>query len=295
MNRRKSKLKARFLYLREFVVRHWGALLLLAGHGLVLLGCLGASAWVTPPSGAGTQAAAWEPPGPAFPWGTDDAGQDVRQLVLGGVGPPVVFAYSVATLGMVLALLVGLGTKYYLGESGCRALRAIRYAVTGLPVLLVSLLVSAVAGGGFWVTVVAVGVPVVLNSAGWASGWLHTLEAEGHTFAARAAGLSRARVLLAHVLPLLLPKCALRWAVLVPSLLLVEASLGFAGYGTFDAARPDVVPWGRLLAEGRAVLFEAPWLVGHAGAALTGTLLFLALLAWALHRVIKEDLTVPPL
>ncbi|KAB7540341.1 ABC transporter permease subunit, partial [Verminephrobacter sp. Larva24] len=72
---------------------------------------------------------------------------------------------------------------------------------------------------------------------------------------ARALGVSHLRLWLRHALPLCLPSAVVRAALDAPGIVLITSGLGFLGLGL----PPPAPEWGAMVAEGRAIVFEAWW------------------------------------
>jgi len=82
--------------------------------------------------------------------------------------------------------------------------------------------------------------------------------------AARAAGASRRRVLLVHILPGAIAPALATVPYVLGGAVLLEASLSFLGLGT----PPPSASWGRALADARESLTIAWWCVVPPAAAL---------------------------
>jgi peptide/nickel transport system permease protein len=75
--------------------------------------------------------------------------------------------------------------------------------------------------------------------------------------AARVVGLSRRRILFAEILPNVLPLIVTLLTVEMGIAVIVEAILSFVGL----SVSTDTPTWGGMIAEGRQVIYQTPWLV----------------------------------
>jgi peptide/nickel transport system permease protein len=82
--------------------------------------------------------------------------------------------------------------------------------------------------------------------------------------AARAVGVSPARLLVRHLLPATSGYLAAQMTLLVPAFILAEATLSFVGFGF----SPGTATWGTMLYDASNVLLvvDVPWLLAPAGA-----------------------------
>jgi peptide/nickel transport system permease protein len=78
--------------------------------------------------------------------------------------------------------------------------------------------------------------------------------ARDHVRAARALGVSEARLLWRHVLPALSGPVAVATALAVAGAILAESTLSFLGLGI----APPAASWGNMLAGAQDAVFEAP-------------------------------------
>jgi len=84
--------------------------------------------------------------------------------------------------------------------------------------------------------------------------------------AAVAIGCSNTRILVRHVLPNIMATVIVMFSILVPFIILAEASLSFLGFGV----PPPTPSWGGMLTgSGRAYMFMNPWIVIWPGLALS--------------------------
>lgn len=192
-------------------------------------------------------------PSSDFVAGTDTLGRDILSRVIHGAYTALVGPLVVAAGAFVMATLLGLVSGYFGGWIDTVIMRWVDL-MFGLPSTLIAIVVVGVMGGGYWT---AVGVLLVLfvgpdtrivRSA--------VLEQRPRPYieAARTLGISRARILLVHILPNILPIILAYVAIDFAFALVNLAGLSFLGLGV-EPGTPD---WGRMLSENRNLIYSNP-------------------------------------
>lgn len=192
--------------------------------------------------------------------GTDAVGHDLFSQLIAGARPSVVAGTLGAAVSTALALVVGV-----LATAGRRADALARSAtdlVLALPVLPLVILVVALAGPSLGTVALALGALSWPAFARVVRAQTLTELTRGHVEAARALGLSPARILARHVAPALLPIVVAKAILTLQYVVLAEASLAFIGLGD-----PRILSWGGAVERAVAypLLFAGPtwlwWLV----------------------------------
>jgi nickel transport system permease protein len=217
------------------------------------------------------------------PLGTDQLGRDVFTRVLYGGRTALTIGVCAAGLSTSLALLIGGGAGYLGGwiDSGVSMLLD---ALLTLPGLLVTLALLGVLGTG------SVTLVLALVGVSWAADAriLRTttigLRNRGYVRAAEALGAGPAHILIRHIAPNTASVTIVLASLSLSEVLLAVSGLSFLGLGM----QPPTADWGTMLADGRAVFGQAPWLMLAPGACI---ILFSALAAIAGDAV--RDLTDP--
>jgi peptide/nickel transport system permease protein len=209
---------------------------------------------------------------PGVPWlplGADALGRDVLARVLRGAR----LSLGVAALAVAGALCLGALVGAVAGFAGGRtddALMRVADFVLVLPAVYVVLAMRATMPLVLTTAQVFWTVAVVLALAGWpyparvVRAIVAAERRKEYAEAARAAGASRSRILLHHLLPATRGSLALQATLLLPAFILAEATLSFVGLG-FPEATPS---WGVMLGEAAGVgaMVDAPWLLAPAAA-----------------------------
>ena len=101
--------------------------------------------------------------------------------------------------------------------------------------------------------------------------------------AARALGAETPRILRIYILPALVAPLIVQGTYICASAMLFEAYLSFLGAGT----PPNIPSWGNIMAEGRAYVQRAFWIILFPGAFLAATVLAVNLVGDGLRDVLK--------
>jgi peptide/nickel transport system permease protein len=191
--------------------------------------------------------------GGTYPLGTDALGRCVLSRLLHGLGPALLVAAAAALGAMLLGGGLGIAAGYFGGWTDRVAAR-LEAAWLAFPPVILALLLTL----GFGAGRVQVVVEVVL--ADWPRFCralrraVQAVMRRDHVAAARLSGFGHGRTLWREVLPATWKLLA---TLLVSGMALavaVETTLGFLGFGV----RVDTVGLGRMIADGRETLHQAP-------------------------------------
>ena len=200
---------------------------------------------------------AWMQGGEAtFPLGTDSLGRCVLSRLIYSARTAVMGALIAASLAAAIGVALGLLAGSLGGWIDQLISRLIDVWMAFPPVLL-SIVLAAVIGAGLTSVIVAI---VVID---WTR-FARVVRAEtmvqltrDYAAAARAIGLSRAKVLRLEILPNLVPLLVTLLAVEMGIAILVEVILSFVGISVAG----DTPTWGSMIAEGRQIVYQAPWIM----------------------------------
>jgi peptide/nickel transport system permease protein len=190
------------------------------------------------------------------PLGTDELGRDVFTRVLYGGRTALTVGVCAAGLSTGLALLIG-GGAGYLGGWVDGGVAMLLDALLTVPGLLVSLALLGVLGTG------SVTLVVALIGVSWAADAriLRTttigLRNRGYVRAAEALGAGAAHILVRHIAPNAASVTIVVASLALSEVLLAVSAMSFLGLGV----QPPTADWGTMLADGRPVFAQAPWLM----------------------------------
>jgi len=186
--------------------------------------------------------------------GTDTLGRDVFARVAYGARPTLAVVALVLLFSVPLGLLIGAAAGLWGGWLDAVLMR-LADVFMAFPRLILAIAVAAALSAGLWSAVIAIALTGWPPYARVARAEIAALRQAEFIQAAVALGVSPLRLLLRHALPLCLPSAIVRAALDAPGIILIVAGLGFLGLGL----PPPAPEWGAMVAEGRAIVFEAWW------------------------------------
>lgn len=178
-------------------------------------------------------------PSPDHWLGTDALGRDRLARLLYGTRVSLSLAPAAAALSMMLAFLLG-AVPGFVGGAGERTAKVLIDLMLSIPWLFLLLMARALLPLNTSPAVSAAITFAMLGLLGWgvparvmlarACGMRET----EFVLSARAAGISRVRLLSVHVAPNLLPVVAAQFWIAVPVFILAEANLSLLGLGASE-------------------------------------------------------------
>ena len=184
-------------------------------------------------------------------------------------------------IGLSLGLLFGLTAAL---ARGFTEKLILRLADVGLafPELLLALLVIAAIGPGATSAMVAIGLATVPNYTRLIRAQAVTVVQADYITAARALGLPRARILLAHILPNALRPVIVLATIGLGTCTLAGAGLNFLGLGV----SPPEAEWGSMLSTARGFLSRAWWFGAFPGLAIITLVISATVFGRSLRRIL---------
>lgn len=195
-----------------------------------------------------------QPPSSHHWFGTDTLGRDILSRVIFGAQPTLSIVGLVLLLTVPVGMIIGAAAGLWGGWIDAVLMR-VADVFMAFPRLILAIAVAAALTNGLWTAVVAIALTGWPPYARIARTEIASIRHSEFIQAAQAMGVSRLRLLLRHALPLCLPSAVVRAALDAPGIVLITAGLGFLGVGL----PPPAPEWGAMVAEGRAIVFEAWW------------------------------------
>lgn len=257
-----------------------------ASAGALLAGLLVAAALFAPvlapadPTAMDFQAP-FRGPSRAHFFGTDNFGRDIFSRVLYGYRTSLLVGTGSAALAVAAGVPLGLAAGYVGGVLDHIIMRPMD-ALIAFPAILLTIALVGVMGTSTAVLIAVIAivyVPIIIRTMRASA---LAVRAEPFVEGARARGASELRLALRHVLPNAIDPVLIQGSILMGIAILIEAALSFLGLGT----QPPHPSLGLMLADGRDIMRDAPWVVVFPGLAIMLAVLSFNLLADGLRDVL---------
>ncbi|HEX5660488.1 MAG TPA: ABC transporter permease [Polyangiales bacterium] len=204
----------------------------------------------------------WPAEDPAYPLGTDSLGRDLAAGIASGAWVSLLVGVSSAAVSLLIGVSMGTLAGFYRGRSEALVMRVTELFQT-VPSFVLAVVIVALFGASLSTIIISVGVVSWPASARLTRAQVLRVSAREFVLAARALGMSDARLLVRHVLPNALPPVISVGTLAISNAILSAAGLSFLGLGD-----PQVLDWGSIIHEGREQLLDAWYICALPGLAI---------------------------
>jgi peptide/nickel transport system permease protein len=213
-------------------------------------------------------------------FGSDNFGRDIYTRTLFGTRVSLTVGSAVAVASLVLGTTLGLVIGFY------RRLDMIMMRVLdglmAIPAILLALALMALMKASVRNVIIALVIPEIPRVARLVRASVLSLREHLMVEGARALGVGTPRILLRYILPALVAPLIVQGTYICASAILFEAYLSFLGAGT----PPHIPSWGNIMAEGRAYVQLAFWIILFPGLFLAATVLAINLVGDGLRDLL---------
>ena len=216
---------------------------------------------------------ALRPPSLEHPMGTDAFGRDQLTRIMHGGKVSLQVGMISVLIGGTFGILMGAIAGFFGGWIDEIVSRFIDIMLA-FPSILLALAVVSVLGPDLYNLMIAVGISSIPAFARLVRGAVLSIKENDYIVAAKSLGLTRARIVIVHIIPNIFASILVFATLEVATAILAGASLNFLGMG----AKPPTPEWGLLLAESRDFFRRAWWLATFPGIAIMVTVISINLL-----------------
>jgi len=195
-------------------------------------------------------------PNGTFWFGTDDLGRDI--FVRCAYGARISILVGVVATGFTIAVgvVLGLVAGYY-GKVADTIISRLIDVVLAFPFLLFAIALVSIIGASLSVTIFVIAMFSWASVARIVRGQVLSIREREYIEAARSLGAGSTRIMFVDVLPNVLAPIIVYATLLIPSVIVTEATLSFLGLGV----PAPTATWGNMISEAQAGgLYQiAPW------------------------------------
>ena len=212
-------------------------------------------------------------PSAAHWFGTDNLGRDILSRVMYGGRYSLTMGLIATCLSTFIGMAIG-AIAGYAGGAVDNIIMRILDVIQSLPGMLLTIVISAVLGSGWFNTILALSVGGIPGAARMLRGnMLKQREAE-YIEAARSINCSSRRIILNHLIPNSFSANIIGLTMGVGATITTAASLSFIGLGV----QPPLPDWGAMLSGARQFIRQSPHMVIFPGLAIAVTVFALNIL-----------------
>ena len=197
---------------------------------------------------------ALKPPSAQHWFGTDQLGRDVFSRVVVATRLDVFIAVASVALVFLMGGLAGVAAGFFGGWVD-RVIGRIADTIMAFPLFELAMGIVAAMGNTVQNIILATAIVNFPLYARVARAEANIRREAGFVMAARLSGNSESRILLAHVLPNIMPIMIVQMSLTMGYAILNAAGLSFIGLGV----RPPTAEWGIMVAEGAAFMVSGEW------------------------------------
>lgn len=209
--------------------------------------------WIAPRDPYATDLLAiMQPPGGEYLWGTDGQGRDILSRCIFGLQVTLFMGLTSLIAGGLVGAAVGFAAAFYRRLDGL--LMRLMDILLSFPAILFGLALAAIFGPGLTSVIIALSIATVPLMARIVRGAALVVMGQDYIEAARATGMSDARLVWRHVAPNCLSPIFVFSTLRLGQVILLGSALSFLGLG----AQAPVAELGAMAAQGRNFLFIAP-------------------------------------
>jgi peptide/nickel transport system permease protein/dipeptide transport system permease protein len=206
----------------------------------------------------------WDEGGATKNWlGTDDLGRDILSRLIYGARVSLTLGVVSVGLALTLGTLLGALAGFYKGWLDNLIMRFMDI-ILAFPHILLAIVIVAYLGPGLRNAMMAIGIINIPRFARIVRASVMDEFGKDYVTAARAVGAKDRRIIFNAILPNCLAPMIVQASLGFGAAILDAAGLSFLGLG----AQPPIPEWGAMIAEGRAMILRAWWVMTFPGIAI---------------------------
>ena len=218
-------------------------------------------------------------------FGTDELGRDIFSRILYGGRYSVTMGLISVAISTTVGMSIGAIAGYFGGQVDNVIMRVLD-VIQSLPAMLLTIVISAALGSGYFNTILALSVNGLPASARMLRAQMMKVRDSEYIEAAVSINCSRFRIITSHLIPNSLSANIVQATMAVANMIVMAASLSFIGLGV----QPPTPEWGAMLSGARQFIRQCPLMVIAPGMAIAITILALNLLGDGLRDALDPKL-----